>query len=99
LVNNIISKKTPFAVGTFFLTTKSSFFYHGQFDETLQHSEDYCLSKKYKPSEFRIINHYIGQDDRRFKKMGYTGMIKLLIKSFRNRNNINFFRNDVGYWD
>jgi glycosyltransferase involved in cell wall biosynthesis len=99
LVNNIISKKTPFAVGTFFLTTKSSFFYHGQFDETLQHSEDYCLSKKYKPSEFRIINHYIGQDDRRFKKMGYTGMIKLLMKSFRNRNNINFFRNDVGYWD
>jgi len=97
-VNYFVSMKTPFAVGTFFLTTRVEFFKYGQFDETLQHSEDYCLSKKYNVNEFKIINHYVGQDDRRFKKMGYTGMIRLLGKSFRNRNNINYFRQDVGYW-
>lgn len=98
VVNHYISKKTPFAVGTFFLTTKKSFISYGQFDETLEHSEDYCLSKKYKPTEFRILNHYIGQDDRRFKKMGYTGMVKLLVKSYLNRKNPDFFKEDVGYW-
>jgi len=98
VVNHFVSKKTPFAVGTFFLTTKKSFFHYGQFDETLQHSEDYCLSKKYRVREFMIINHYVGQDDRRFRKMGYTGMIRLLIKSYVNRRNPNFFKQDVGYW-
>ena len=48
--------------------------------------------------EFKILNHYVGQDDRRFRKMGYTGMIRLLIKSYVNRRNPNFFRQDVGYW-
>lgn len=98
LVNYFVSMKTPFAIGTFFLTTRVEFFKNGQFDETLQHSEDYCLSKNYYVNEFKIINHYVGQDDRRFKKMGYTGMIRLLAKSFVNRNNINYFRQDVGYW-
>ena len=98
VVNHFVSKKTPFAVGTFFLTTKKSFMHYGQFDETLQHSEDYCLSKKYRVREFKILNHYVGQDDRRFRKMGYTGMIRLLIKSYVNRRNPNFFRQDVGYW-
>lgn len=98
IINYYVSKKTPFAVGTFFLTTKKSFMHYGQFDETLQHSEDYCLSKKYRPTEFMILNHYIGQDDRRFKKMGYTGMVRLLMKSYKNRKNPKFFKEDVGYW-
>jgi glycosyltransferase involved in cell wall biosynthesis len=97
-VNKIISKRTPFAVGTFFMAQTNIFKLYGPFDESLQHSEDYMLSKKYHPSEFRISDHYIGQDDRRFKKMGYLGMVKLLIKSFINRNNKDFFKKDVGYW-
>jgi len=97
-VNKIISKRTPFAVGTFFMAQTNIFKLYGPFDESLQHSEDYFLSKKYHPSEFAISKHYIGQDDRRFKKMGYLGMIKLLIKSFINRDNKNFFKKDVGYW-
>lgn len=98
IVNKIISLATPFAVGTFFMTRTNIFRLYGPFDESLKHSEDYFLSKKYRPSEFRISDHYIGQDDRRFKKIGYLGMVKLLIKSFINRNNRNFFRKDVGYW-
>ena len=68
------------------------------FDESLQHSEDYYLSKRYNPKQFKISKHYIGQDDRRFKKMGYYGMIKLVIKSYLNRNNLEFFKRDVNYW-
>lgn len=99
IVNQLISLKTPFAVGTFFLTDREIFNSHGLFDETLNHSEDYCLSKKYNPRKFKILNKFVGQDDRRFKKMGYLGMIKLLIKGFLNQNNPQFFKEDVGYWN
>lgn len=98
LINKVISIKTPFAVGTYFLTRADKFKKFGEFDMSLQHSEDYYLSKKYKPNKFKISKYYIGQDDRRFKKMGYTGMVKLLIKGYFNRNNKAFFKKDVGYW-
>ena len=98
IINKIISKKTPFAVGTYFLTTKKRFDELGGFDESLDNSEDYWLSKQYDPKKFRIANSYIGQDDRRFKKMGYFGMIKLIIQGYLNRNNKDFFKKDIGYW-
>lgn len=98
LINTIISKKTPFAVGTYFMVKKDMFVSNGGFDETLQHSEDYALSKKFNPAKFKIFKHFITQDDRRFKKMGYFGMLKLVVKSYINRNNEEFYKTDVGYW-
>jgi len=97
-INEIIRYRTPFAVGTFFMTKVSRFRELGGFDETVVHSEDFILSKKYEPKKFEISDFYVGQDDRRFKKMGYFGMIKLILKSYINRNNIEYFRKDVGYW-
>jgi glycosyltransferase involved in cell wall biosynthesis len=98
IVNYFISKVTPFAVGTYFMVDRRVFKLIGGFDETLNHSEDYALSKKFHPENFKISNHYVGQDDRRFKKMGYFGMIRLLVKGYQNRNNQDFFKKDVGYW-
>lgn len=98
VINYFVSKKTPFAVGTYFLTTVSEFRRLNGFDESLQHSEDFALSKQYSPSKFKISEKFIGQDDRRFKKVGYLYMVKLLIKSFINRNNTDFFKKDIGYW-
>ena len=92
IINKIISRKTPFAVGTYFLTTKKRFDELGGFDESLDNSEDYWLSKQYDPKMFRIADSYICQDDRRFKKMGYLGMAQYLVKNFVNRNN-------PAYWD
>jgi len=69
-----------------------------KFNEEYHHSEDFGLSKKYNPRKFKIFEHYVGQDDRRFKKMGYLGMVKLLIKSFFNRKNEEYFKKDIGYW-
>jgi hypothetical protein len=56
------------------------------------------LSKLYDPKKFKISKKYIGQDDRRFKKMGNLSFIKNIILTYSNKNNIDWFRNDVGYW-
>jgi glycosyltransferase involved in cell wall biosynthesis len=97
-INKITSKKNPFAIGTYFMTKTDKFYEYGMFDESLNHSEDYLLSNKYNPKKFKISKHYVGQDDRRFKKMGYIGMVKLVLKGFLNRKNNNFFKEDHGYW-
>jgi glycosyltransferase involved in cell wall biosynthesis len=99
IVNRILSFKTPFAIGGYFLTNTYRFRGNGKFNEEVTTSEDYLLSKKYSKDKFHISKKYYGQDDRRFKKMGYFKMIKLLLDNYRNRNNIEHFKKDVGYWD
>jgi glycosyltransferase involved in cell wall biosynthesis len=91
-VNNIMKYKVPFAVGAFMLTRRDRFEQFGGFPEKYGTSEDFFLSKKYDPKKFKLVNHYFGQDSRRFEKMGYTGMSWYLIKNFWNRNN-------KEYWD
>ena len=92
VVNHVLKFFSPFAVGAFMLTRRDKFEEFGGFPEQLATSEDYFLSRKYSPKKFRIIKHYFGQDSRRFKKMGYLGMGKYLVKNFINRNN-------KAYWD
>jgi len=82
----------PFAVGAFMLTRRDRFEEFGGFPEQFSTSEDFFLSRKYSPKKFRIIRHHFGQDSRRFKRMGYMGMAKYLVKNFVNRNN-------KAYWD
>ena len=92
LVNGIMKYWTPFAVGAFMLTKTDKFWEHGGFGEKYATSEDFFLSKKYNPNKFRLMNHYFGQDNRRFKKMGYFGMAWYLVKNF-------WYRNDENYWN
>jgi len=91
-INHTLKFFSPFAVGAFMLTRRDKFEEYGGFPEQFVTSEDYFLSKKYSPKKFRIIKHHFGQDSRRFKKMGYLGMGKYLVKNFVNRNN-------KKYWD
>jgi glycosyltransferase involved in cell wall biosynthesis len=91
-INQAMKYFSPFAVGAFMLTRKDRFDEYGGFPENFVTSEDFFLSRKYSPKKFRIIKHHFGQDSRRFKKMGYFGMGKYLIKNFINRNN-------KAYWD
>ena len=86
-INHILKYFSPFAVGAFMLTRRDRFEEYGGFPEKFSTSEDYFLSKKYSPKKFRIIRHHFGQDSRRFKKMGYLGMTRYLVKNFINRNN------------
>lgn len=98
IFNKVVSLKTPFAVGGYFMTRAYKFKGYGKFNEELNNSEDYWLSKFYNPKKFHISKMKYGQDDRRFMKMGYFGMFKLLFNNFLNRNNIEYFKKDVGYW-
>jgi glycosyltransferase involved in cell wall biosynthesis len=91
-INHALKFFSPFAVGAFMLTRRDRFEEYGGFPEQFSTSEDFFLSRKYSPKKFRIIRHHFGQDSRRFKKMGYMGMAKYLVKNFVNRNN-------KAYWD
>jgi len=91
-INHAMKYFSPFAVGAFMLTRRDRFEEYGGFPEQFSTSEDFFLSRKYSPKKFRIIRHHFGQDSRRFKKMGYMGMAKYLVKNFVNRNN-------KAYWD
>jgi glycosyltransferase involved in cell wall biosynthesis len=91
-INHTLKFFSPFAVGAFMLTRRDKFIEYGGFPEQFVTSEDYFLSKKYNPKKFKIVKHHFGQDSRRFKKMGYLGMGKYLVKNFINRNN-------KKYWD
>ena len=92
LINHALKHFSPFAVGAFMLTRRDRFEEYGGFPEQMSTSEDFFLSRKYSPKKFRIVKHHFGQDSRRFKKMGYMGMAKYLVKNFVNRNN-------KAYWD
>jgi glycosyltransferase involved in cell wall biosynthesis len=99
-VNNILKYFSPFAVGAFMLTRRDKFEQLGGFPEKFATSEDYFLSRMYSPKKFKIMKHYFGQDSRRFKKMGYFGMVKYLVKNFINRNNKQYWDNldSSKYW-
>jgi glycosyltransferase involved in cell wall biosynthesis len=92
LINHTLKFVSPFAVGAFMLTRRDKFEEYGGFPEQFSTSEDFFLSRKYSPKKFRIVKHHFGQDSRRFRKMGYFGMGKYLVKNFINRNN-------KKYWD
>ena len=100
IINNILKYFSPFAVGAFMLTRRSKFEEFGGFPEQFSTSEDFFLSRMYSPKKFKLLNHYFGQDSRRFKKMGYFGMAKYLIKNFVNRNNKEYWDNldNSKYW-
>lgn len=95
-INSIMKYKVPFAVGAFMLTRTDRFREYGEFPQKYETSEDFFLSKKYDTKKFKLMNHYFGQDSRRFKKMGYIGMAWYLIKNFWNRNNENYW-NKIDY--
>lgn len=75
--NHILSIFQPFSVGMFFMCETSKAIEYGGFDESLIHSEDFFLSRKFNKRKFKIGNIKVGQDNRRFKRFGYMNMIKL----------------------
>jgi len=98
--NKVMTQFTPFAIGAFFLTRRSVFEAFGGFPNKYDTSEDYILSKQYDAKKFKIVNHYFGQDERRFKKLGYLGMLWYMIVNFFNRHNLQHFEKaKVNYWD
>lgn len=92
------SKTKPFALGGFMLFKTETFNKLGGFNEEDKIAEDYHLSLKIKPNYFKIINCFVYTPSRRFSKKGVWYMIKLAWKSWLNRNNNEFFKQDFNYW-
>lgn len=99
-INTIMQRWVPFAVGAYMLTRKDKFDEFGGFPAKYETSEDFFLSKMYDVKKFKLVNHYFGQDSRRFQKMGYFGMAWYLIKNFWNRNNEKYWNeiDNSKYW-
>ena len=89
---------SPFCLGGFMLFKTNTFNKIGGFDEEAKVAEDYLLSKQIKPKRFKIINTTVFTPPRRFDNKGVMYMLKLIIKSFLNRNNKQFFSDDNTYW-
>ena len=100
VINSIMRHWVPFAVGAYMLTRKDKFDEFGGFPAKYETSEDFFLSKMYDIKKFKLVNHYFGQDSRRFQKMGYFGMAWYLIKNFWNRNNEKYWNeiDNSKYW-
>ena len=98
-VTKIVSLSDPFAIGAFTLIKKEDFFEKGGYDTEIIQSEDWWLSKKFKPSEFGLIPNLITQDNRRFKRFGYMNMIKMMFINWVNKNNPEHFKKNNGYWN
>lgn len=100
-IHYFLIKKYPFAIGAYFFISRKEFEKFNMFNEQSDNSEDFLFSQNFKPKEFKVINHFIGQDDRRFKKMGYFGMgfhlIKNLFYYMKNRNEE--FTKKSRYWN
>jgi glycosyltransferase involved in cell wall biosynthesis len=102
LLNQIVtwylSKTRPFAIGGFMLMRRSIFNELGGFDERAHQSEDWLLSRKIKPAKFKLVPELITQDNRRFKRYGYSKMVRLVFRNWLNRNNESYFYKDQNYW-
>ena len=92
------SKTKPFALGGFMLFKTETFNKLGRFNEEDKIAEDYHLSSKIKPNRFKITNDFVYTSSRRFSKKGVWYMIVLAWKSWLNRNNDEFFKQDFNYW-
>lgn len=99
-IHRILIKKYPFAIGAYFFLSSEDFMKYGKFNENSDNSEDFLFSQNFKPSEFFVLDEYIGQDDRRFKKMGYWGMAKHLLGNLIRyvKNGREEFKKKSNYW-
>ena len=92
--------KTPFAVGGFQLWRTQPYWIHGGYNPDELFAEDYSISQKVDPKEFKV--HKIKgtyTSSRRFKNKGVLWMFRIMLKSYFNRNNPEFFKKSHGDWD
>ncbi len=91
---------SPFATGMFMLFRKSAFDALGGFDTKTLFGEDYILSSKVPPKKFDMKGCVL-TTNRRFKKIGYWNMIRMMFLNvihFKDKNYISS-RDYKNYWE
>jgi len=99
IVQSIYKHFTPFAVGGFMLFNRMHFNILGGFNEEDKFAEDYHLSSKVLPAKFFVKNEIVYTSSRRFVNKGTFYMVKMLLKSWLNKDNEDFFKSDHNYWN
>jgi glycosyltransferase involved in cell wall biosynthesis len=89
---------TPFCLGGFMMTRSKKFKEIGGFNEEVTVAEDYLYSKEIKGGKFKTYNTIVYTTPRRFDTKGVLYMLKLMINSYFNRNNKQFFSKFNSYW-
>lgn len=89
---------TPFCLGGYMLVRSDTFRTIGGFNEEIKVAEDYMFSKQIMAKKFGRINNIVYTPPRRFEKKGVWYMLQLMLSSFFNKNNKDYFTNDQGYW-
>lgn len=91
---------TPFAVGGFQLWKIETYWSVGGYNPEELFAEDYSLSRKVSTKEFKIADiKGTYTSARRFKNKGVLWMFKIMIKSYINRKNPEFFKHHHDYWN
>jgi len=91
---------TPFAVGGFQLWNSGAYWSIGGYNPEELFAEDYSISQKVSPKQFKVVNiKGAYTSSRRFKNKGVLWMFKIMIKSYLNRKNPEFFKKSHGYWE
>ena len=91
---------TPFAIGGFQLFKTEAYWKVGGYVEDELFAEDYSISSKISSKKFMIYRFYgAWTSARRFKNKGIRFMIWIMIKSYLNRNNPDFFKHHQNYWN
>jgi len=98
LIQTLSKWSTPFCLGGYMLVRSDTFKSIGGFDEEIKVAEDYMFSKQIKPKKFGRINNIVYTPPRRFENKGVMYMLRLMLSSFFNNNNKEYFTNDKGYW-
>lgn len=88
----------PFALGGMMLFKTDVYNSLGGFNEEDVIAEDYNLSRKISSNKFILSNKIVLTDSRRFKNKGLWYMLKLMIMTFLNRNNREFYKKSHSYW-
>lgn len=90
---------TPFAIGGFQYWNTRKYWELGGFNSEELVAEDYRLSSKCDKARFKVVKtNAVYTSARRFKNKGLMYMFSIMVKSYLNRNNPNFFKKDHNYW-
>jgi len=91
---------TPFAVGGFQLWNTDAYHRVGGYNPEELFAEDYSISQKVMSKNFKVHKVWgTYTSPRRFQTKGVIWMFKIMIKSYINRKNPEFFKHHHNYWN
>jgi glycosyltransferase involved in cell wall biosynthesis len=95
-----VKLNSPFAVGGFQLWKTKAYWKTGGYAKDELFAEDYSISLKSNPKYFHIHKtNGVWTSPRRFENKGVFYMVSLMIQSYINRNNKEFFKQHHNYWN